>query len=387
MNYSPEDIDLDYIAADNAIAANKNEEKEFAAADNAPSADKTEPAPSQGATAAGSGGGTGKNIIQNTAVGGPVIIIQSPMNAFAEKAENLNRNDGLLKKYNTTVQISRSALDAIIETVGSKRAETGGMLLGPENNDNVTHFIFDEEAAVTSITYSPSFEELTVLCELASENGYTLKGFCHSHPYGHSQPSYGDMEYVRKFFKENENLEIFYIPIVCGAPIKHEELKKAVKADDYQKFINFYIVRRDNQYQFYKAKISIEEDRICDYSKYQPIFPSTVLPKSVARIRTDAIEKFIGQRGIQVEKKSVKIAENYIGCILATGAGFDITMLLPAEFPVLPPYLIVAENGGAEYQCAIDDWNIEKSELPEKVLARIINGICRRGVKKSISLE
>ncbi|OQA74576.1 MAG: hypothetical protein BWY32_03558 [bacterium ADurb.Bin243] len=260
-------------------------------------------------------------------------------------------------------------------------------MLGPIGGDNITHFVFDGEASVSSITYSPSFNELSALCDLAAEKGYTLKGFCHSHPWGCSQPSYGDMEYVRNFFKENETLEKFYMPILTGAPIDLESLKKAVKSDDYSKYINFYVIFRSNQYQFYKASISIEEDHIGEYKKYQPIFPSVMLPKSVARLRTDIVEKFIGRIGVKISKKSVKIGDVYIGCLIAAGDNLTVNMLLPTEFPILPPQVIVEEADGRGYQCAIDSWDVPKNEIPEKTLARIITEIFRGSVKKSISIK
>ena len=342
-------------------------------------------------TDASAGSGIGNSyanpkIIRNSSVKGSSLISNAGPKSIVESEYGNKNYNALSKKISAAVQISRSALDAIIENIGSKRPETGGMLIGPIGGDKITHFVFDEEASVSSITYSPSFEELSVLCDIAAEKGYTLKGFCHSHPCGCSQPSYGDMEYVRKFFRENEKLEKFYMPILTGAPIGFEDLKRAVKNDNYSKFINFYTVFRENQYQFYKVNISIEDDNIGDYKKYNPIFPSVILPKSVARIRTGVIENYIGQRGISVEKKSLKLGEIYIGCIIATGAGFEINMLLPTEFPLLPPHIIVAETGGAEYQCAIDNWNIEKNELPEKTLAKIIIGICGGSVKKSVSI-
>ncbi len=328
-----------------------------------------------------------QKIIRNSSVNGSALIKYGSSKINAGNKSSNKRIDAFSKKYSASVQISRSALDAIIDKIGSKRPENGGMLIGPVVGDNITHFVFDEDAAVSSITYSPSFEELSVVCDIAAENGYTLKGFCHSHPCGYSQPSMGDMEYVRKFFSENEKLEKFYMPILTGAPIGEYELKRAVKNDDYSKFINFYVVFRENQYQSYKVNISIEEDRIGSYNKYKPIFPSVILPKSIARIRTSIIEGFIGHRGVSVTKKALKIGEAYVGCIIAAGAGFDISILMPTEFPILPPHVIVGEDDGAEYQCPIDNWDIEKNELPEKTLAKIIIGICEGGVKKSLSLK
>ncbi len=104
---------------------------------------------------------------------------------------------------------------AICETIGTRRAETGGILGGNRQTGEVTHFFFDETPRQkTSVLYEPNTARLNeVRRNQWKPEGIAYLGSIHSHPPSFRRPSGGDEESAKRIL---EVLEVPYIlvPIV-----------------------------------------------------------------------------------------------------------------------------------------------------------------------------
>jgi proteasome lid subunit RPN8/RPN11 len=104
----------------------------------------------------------------------------------------------------------------ILERLASRETEAGGALVGPRNHPIVTHFFFDEGAAVSSTSYTPDHAALNARLPRLREVNLEMKGLVHSHPPGVCLPSAGDVAYVRSAFANTKNrVEQYLLPIVC----------------------------------------------------------------------------------------------------------------------------------------------------------------------------
>jgi proteasome lid subunit RPN8/RPN11 len=104
-------------------------------------------------------------------------------------------------------------------TVGSRPAESGGMLGGVRGTGVVTRFAFDPTAALTTSTYYPDVTEVNrVLREAWNPAGVNLLGFVHSHPAGVRRPSSADVRYAERILAGIPELDRLLLPIVQTAP-------------------------------------------------------------------------------------------------------------------------------------------------------------------------
>lgn len=116
------------------------------------------------------------------------------------------------------LRMSRQVFAAICETIGTRRAETGGILGGNRQTGEVTHFYFDETPRQkSSVMYTPNTARLN---EVRRNQWKPLDvkflGLIHSHPPSFCRPSLGDEESANLIL---EALEVPYIlmPIVTTA--------------------------------------------------------------------------------------------------------------------------------------------------------------------------
>jgi proteasome lid subunit RPN8/RPN11 len=119
------------------------------------------------------------------------------------------------------MRITRPIYQEILDALTSRKPESGGMLLGPKNHDAVTHFVFDENGHPTSTSFSIDHVGLTKVLRRFRACDIDMKGFVHSHPDGHTQPSSADIQYVLKTFSnpKNSGVKEFLLPIVCGGEL------------------------------------------------------------------------------------------------------------------------------------------------------------------------
>jgi proteasome lid subunit RPN8/RPN11 len=278
--------------------------------------------------------------------------------------------------------ITSDALAGIFATIGSRTPEAGGILMGPIGRDGISDFIFDDQGNATSVTYSPSDEELTSLCEdAAAKAGKEMKGFCHSHPGGYGSPSGGDMTYVRRFFEANPGMMKFYMPILVHAPldgsrsgatgrrlkkIRGKSAKEAQPPADWTDHLKFYVVYRSNQYVAQLLPVEIAEE-----SEFQEI---EVEDTDVRETAVNVVHLSLLRRmlcGYKVSQSVVRINGISIACISVTDDETEITVMLPTEFPVMQPSVLITRPGSGSYQYRFC-WAIdEKTDLHSR-LAELI---------------
>ena len=92
------------------------------------------------------------------------------------------------------------------------------MLLGPKGTSVVTHYVIDAKGKATAASFTLDAFSLNRMLKKALECDLDCKGLVHSHPAGCTQPSSGDLAYVRKSFanEKNKDLTEFLLPIFCG---------------------------------------------------------------------------------------------------------------------------------------------------------------------------
>jgi hypothetical protein len=119
------------------------------------------------------------------------------------------------------INFLRSAYNEILKTIGSKKSETGGILLGNREDFVVQKFVFDPYGSTSSCGYDPDVNYINkVIKEEWENNQLALLGFIHSHPRGYDRLSgdygnnTGDLGYLRAIFKAIPALDKFLVPIV-----------------------------------------------------------------------------------------------------------------------------------------------------------------------------
>lgn len=116
------------------------------------------------------------------------------------------------------MRVAISILRSIMNTVGAAPPESGGILGGPKDSDDITEFVRDEGGTWTGTRYTPDHEGLNrTLRDDWKPHGLDFKGFVHSHPDGYTQLSPGDLRYIRDIFACNPGMRVFMAPIVLPA--------------------------------------------------------------------------------------------------------------------------------------------------------------------------
>jgi len=113
------------------------------------------------------------------------------------------------------ISMSRHVHCQIMCTIGARRPETGGILLGPIDSQDITDFYFDATALCSGITYTP--DHVTLRRKMQDEwlpSGRDMKGFVHSHPGQFDRLSEGDLVYIRRLLERNPDLSFFAAPII-----------------------------------------------------------------------------------------------------------------------------------------------------------------------------
>ncbi len=113
------------------------------------------------------------------------------------------------------IWMSHHVLCQIMNTVGARRPETGGILLGPVGSNHITAFYFDGTASCSQATYTPDHLTLRrMMQEVWLPAGVDMKGFVHSHPGSFDRLSEGDQAYIRRLLAKNDDMSVFAAPIV-----------------------------------------------------------------------------------------------------------------------------------------------------------------------------
>jgi len=121
------------------------------------------------------------------------------------------RNSG--KGKNVQVfDISSNVLNQLAETISRFPAEKGGMLGGLSRN-KVTKFVFDQDAQVSGVEYTPNIDFLNRELEQWWNKSIQLIGIIHTHPPSFMQPSSADLEYSKRILDIFTDLPYFFLPI------------------------------------------------------------------------------------------------------------------------------------------------------------------------------
>lgn len=116
------------------------------------------------------------------------------------------------------MQFIEGVLNEIINTIGSRPSESGGLLFGKEDDYIITKFVFDRNAKVTASTYTFNTDYLNPeIKRLWDDEGLSCIGFIHSHPKGYSNLSIPDIEYFNRMFKTMPRKR-YLTPIVFTVP-------------------------------------------------------------------------------------------------------------------------------------------------------------------------
>lgn len=147
-------------------------------------------------------------------------------------------------------QIITSAHTNILKTIGSKTAESGGLLFGPADNDVITHFVFDKDANTTGASYELNTNYLNPIIDEMLKKHLILKGIIHSHPNGYKSLSAQDKMYFKSQLKHLDIVKLFtplifpaidgtydFIPYVFHQDGSVETTILELLPDDYQNYI------------------------------------------------------------------------------------------------------------------------------------------------------
>lgn len=115
--------------------------------------------------------------------------------------------------------IQTRAFNALRSTVGSRPAESGGILGGRRGSFTIEHFVPDESARTTTATYYPDITAVNrLLKEQWNPAGINLLGFVHSHPAGSTRPSGNDWAYLDRILAAIPEMGTMLMPIAQTIP-------------------------------------------------------------------------------------------------------------------------------------------------------------------------
>lgn len=119
--------------------------------------------------------------------------------------------------HRKTVHIDKSVYDEIMNLLGTKKPELGGMLGWKDDQDYIDYFVFDKDAVVGNSAYSPNTEYLSSIINGEwREKRIYIAGFVHSHPRDAIRLSEPDIEYAQRIMRAF-GLNYLFMPIVTSS--------------------------------------------------------------------------------------------------------------------------------------------------------------------------
>lgn len=135
------------------------------------------------------------------------------------KEKPLDASVGKSTIQTPTLNLNWNVLVGIINTIGIRRAESGGALGGTEGANDITEYEFDKGGGVSYATYSPDTGRLNKLFKKDwNPKGIRLRGFVHSHPGRYGRPSSGDEVYAAAILGAVSDMECLWLPIINTIP-------------------------------------------------------------------------------------------------------------------------------------------------------------------------
>jgi hypothetical protein len=182
-------------------------------------------------------------------------------NTEMSKRKNTVKPNGIQNREGERFVIVESAYQEILNTVGKRLPESGGILLGSREDYVVQKFVFDANGSMSHAAYDPDTAFLNkVVKKEWEENKLALLGFIHSHPRGINRLSgdwgnnTGDIGYLKGIFRAMPSLEKFLVPIMFSP------------ADGGQLSIFPYIAYRGNEEGYKSGDLTIIKDN--EYKTY-----------------------------------------------------------------------------------------------------------------------
>jgi proteasome lid subunit RPN8/RPN11 len=121
----------------------------------------------------------------------------------------------------TVLKVTPSVHRAMLDQLVWDGREQGGLLVGPNDEPLITHFLIDEEAVTTAATFEVNGARMNGKLRPFLDLGMNCKGLVHSHPPGSTVPSVGDQKYVRRSLgnPRNQRAHEFFLPIICDGQL------------------------------------------------------------------------------------------------------------------------------------------------------------------------
>jgi hypothetical protein len=119
------------------------------------------------------------------------------------------------------ILMSEAVHREVLETLGGRLPEAGGLLIGPKNHRAITHFAFLDDAKATPVTFEINATRINEMMRSFVACLLDLKGVVHSHPKGYQSPSGGDLVYLERLFANPKNADAdwFFFPIICDGQL------------------------------------------------------------------------------------------------------------------------------------------------------------------------
>ena len=109
--------------------------------------------------------------------------------------------------------MSRSVYEQILDTIGNRQPESGG-ILGAGEDGVISQYYFDVTGISEPDAYIPDVEAVNQVLEAWHERGIHMVGIVHSHQGGMNVPSCGDVAYGTRILEALDTVDRFYLPIV-----------------------------------------------------------------------------------------------------------------------------------------------------------------------------
>jgi proteasome lid subunit RPN8/RPN11 len=158
-----------------------------------------------------------------------------------------------------TIYIEKQVLNQILDILGKRKPELGGILGFTEEQDLITSFVFDKDARVNSVEYNPNTEFLdTVINDKWTKDNISLAGFVHSHPGNFNRLSSADIEYAVRICKEFD-LKYLFMPIVTSSTDSEASITGYIVTEE-NKIIDCDIETMDNSVGKERCDVDVSED-------------------------------------------------------------------------------------------------------------------------------
>jgi ThiF family protein/JAB domain-containing protein similar to deubiquitination enzymes len=239
-------------------------------------------------------------------------------------------------------------LRALERDLAGQPPERGGALLGPPGRPLLTSYLSDPEGVATSRSWAPSRALAARVAEAERAGGLELKGLAHSHPRGLDAPSAQDALELAEGLRRNGHLASYLAPIVtegAAAPGARHELPLGAWK------VSFHVGWRAGD---------------------GPARVAPVAVRAVPLLRDlERVTRELGGEAPEVFLTDVGAGLTAAGRLALPD--LELLLVVPDQYPVLPPVLLATAAGGATEQLELR-WALALAEgerLPDALRAHL----------------